>query len=194
MLYVYGATPLVLLLLLFITSSAASENLPVYYGQLCQSDTDVEAREALADVVISGRVKALHKRAANDFYSSTIHVYRVIKGSRLVNSMLNQPLGSNNFYGKNVEVYGFGNPMICESDIRHGDSRIILASYRNTTLHLNSSLVRVGFRTLRPRQYQAGELGNLTNTCRYASLSYIRYKTLQNRGCSDLLVETTFLV
>lgn len=158
MLHICGTPSLTLVLSLLITSST-SQNSPIFYGQLCTSDLNVETREAAADVVISGRVKALHKTSDDDsaFYSSTISIYRVIKGIHLVNAILKQPFSSRNFYSKTIEIYGFGNPMICDSDIQHSDARIILTSFINSTLHLNSSLVRMGFRTLRPRKYQSGE-------------------------------------
>lgn len=80
-----------------------------------------------------------------------------MKGETALNSYLNLPTNTKTYHKLSVDVLGFGNPSICDSDVMHGDTRIIMATLRNSNLTLNSSLVRLGLTTLKRRpSSQAG--------------------------------------
>ena len=119
-----------------------------YYGEKCYlTDDPLDVREAIADVVFTGRVLSLHKNPYNSTYYCSISIYRVIKGSGIVAGLLEQPSSALN--NKAIEVAGFGSDQICDSDVEIDDTRIFLASYhRLTNLTLNSSLTRVSVRSL----------------------------------------------
>ena len=137
------------ILLLAIGNTAAQQG--IYYGNRCYiTDEPVEDREAMVPIVFSGRVLSVHKNTHNSTYFCSIFIYRVMKGQSNMTSLLDLPSETTTFYSKTVEVSGFGNEHICDSDVEVGDTKIFLVSYhRSTNLTLNSSLVRVGVRSLR---------------------------------------------
>lgn len=142
---------LALSLLLLICLEAAADG--IFYGSKCITDTNIEEREGNAEVVLSGKIKAIHRTNHNTnstTYHCSIHIYRVMKGDTIVSSLLGLPAESRNHYTRTIEVAGFGNAHICDSDVTHGDVRIFLLSYtRESNLTLNSSLVRIGIRSLK---------------------------------------------
>lgn len=139
--------PTILLLLIYLHHTAAEG---VFYGSKCFSDPNIADREKNADVVLSGRIKAIHRGYSNATYQSSVLIYRIIKGESTVSSLLSLPADTRNYYRRTIDVSGFGNSQICDSDVTHGDVRIFLLSYsRESNLTLNSSLVRIGIRTLK---------------------------------------------
>lgn len=143
-------TVLSLVLLSYVLTSAGHS--PMFYGNKCSSDPNIEIRENLADLVFSGRVKAIHSTtAANGTYSCKLHVYRVIKGEDKLTEFLG--LSPRSVYARNLEVYGFGNRSICDSDVTHGDVRVVMAVFGESQLELSSSLIRVRPQTLRRKSY-----------------------------------------
>lgn len=141
-----------------LTALASTVYSPTFYGSKCSSDLNIEVRENQADIVLSGRVKAIHSRKGNKTYSCTLHTYRVIKGEDVLVKALNLPVDTKYFYGMNIEVYGFGNSSICDSDVTHGDTRVVMITNNDSHLALSSSLIRVRPQTLRRKSYsQSGQ-------------------------------------
>ena len=142
---------LFLLVTLLVSSNSATSG--VFYGSKCIADPNIEDRELNAEVVLSGRIKAIHRTKnsiINSTYHCSVHIYRVMKGDSIVSSLLNLPADSRNYYTRTIDVSGFGNAHICDSEVTHGDVRIFLLSYtRESNLTLNSSLVRIGIRSLK---------------------------------------------
>ena len=141
------STLTVIFLFLLTTTNAQG----VYYGNRCYIlDDPLEDREAIADVVFSGRILAVHRNPYNSTYYCSVHIYRVMKGAGIINNLLELPADTYLHYNKTVEVSGFGNERICNSEVVVNDTRKFLLSYHRTTnLTLNSSLARVGVRSIR---------------------------------------------
>lgn len=116
----------------------------------CLSDVNVEAREKMADVVLSGRVMSVYRDSTGSTYQASIFIYRVMKGEAILASLFDFDVEQERrFYKRIVPVSGFGNSKICDSDVTEKDTRIFLLSYSyDDNLTLSSSLVRIGIRTL----------------------------------------------
>lgn len=129
-----------------------------FYGNRCLTD-DLEERKAIADMVFSGRVMSLHPNQYNGTYYCTVSIFRVMKGHDLLTSVLDLPEDTEVHYKRLVDINGFGNERICDSDVTKGDTRVFLVSYnRETNLTLNSSLARIRIASLRRTSILSGEL------------------------------------
>ncbi|KAG8193220.1 hypothetical protein JTE90_005567 [Oedothorax gibbosus] len=83
-----------------------------------------------ASMVFTGTVERLY-RSRSETYRGVVKVKRVVKGD-------------SNFADNTVIVEGFGDPNICNSDVRERDTRIFLVRQLDSGhLRLNSSVVRV---------------------------------------------------
>lgn len=143
-----GLLSLAVVVLLCISLISAQS---MYYGNKCHlTDEPLEVRESAADLVFSGKVISVHRNTHNSSYYCSISIFRVMQGNSLVISLLDLPTDTKLLYNRTLEVSGFGNEQICDSEVNVGDTRIFLTSYhRFTNLTLNSSVARVGVRTLR---------------------------------------------
>ncbi|XP_061196854.1 uncharacterized protein LOC133205128 [Saccostrea echinata] len=115
------------------------------------SDPPVEAREEMADVVLTGTVRKKSRDPRNrNLYSANVEVKRVMKGKE----RLFEVKGLTSVRGRMVTVRGFGDPGICESDVRVFDTRILMLTFEDgVTLRLNSSVIRLSLRTLNRVEY-----------------------------------------
>ncbi|KAK6177682.1 hypothetical protein SNE40_015735 [Patella caerulea] len=107
-------------------------------------DVSLEAREELANVVITGTVKEVMIDSTHEgMYKGEVEIKRVLKDrGNLVPKVANfeDPVS----HRKMVMIEGFGDPHICDSDVRKYDTKIfLLNSNGNGELKLNSSIVPV---------------------------------------------------
>lgn len=111
----------------------------------CREAKSLEEREEIANVVVSGTVKKImvDERDINKgLYKSEIEIKRVFKGENIVKQVANgfdqvrqHPM---------VMVDGFGDPRICDSEIRVADTKIFLLNKGyNGELVLNSSILPI---------------------------------------------------
>ena len=109
-------------------------------------DKALEAREEQANVVFTGTVKSIFPdRQHPNMYKGEVEIKRIFKGDNVVYQLPLHLLHNK----KMVMVDGFGDPHICESEIRKYDTRIFLANMgKNGELRLNSSLVRMTLNNL----------------------------------------------
>jgi hypothetical protein len=108
----------------------------------------LEAREKMSDVVLTGTVRGISRVTRDQkLYSAEVEVKRVIKGKEKLLEVTGQD--SINRKGRTITVTGFGNPGICESDVRVSDTRIMMLTVEDGgTLRLNSSVFRISLRNL----------------------------------------------
>lgn len=93
----------------------------------------------MANVVISGTIKEVMPDK-NGMYKGEVEVKRIFKGSNLVETLPVMMSGTHRM----VIVEGFGDPHICESNIKLKDTRIFLLNEgTHGCLRLNSSIVRI---------------------------------------------------
>ncbi|XP_055958196.1 agrin [Patella vulgata] len=109
-------------------------------------DISLEAREELANVVITGTVKEVMIDSTHEgMYKGEVEVKRVFKDrGNLVPKVANfeDPVS----HRKMVMIEGFGDPHICDSDVKKYDTKIFLLNTNgNGELKLNSSIVPVTF-------------------------------------------------
>ncbi len=118
----------------------------------CEDLNDgLEKREEKANVVFTGTVKHLYKDYDHpDMYKGEVEIKRIFKGNNVIGQLPGMvPRGRPFYYKKKVMVDGFGDPHICESDVRKYDTRIFMADkLRNGELRLKSSLVRLTLNNL----------------------------------------------
>jgi len=143
--------------LLGVLLTAASGNLRI--PPRCQETQSLDQRENAADIVFSGRIAKIEPRR-NASYSCLVQIYRVMKGKELMSDILDLALTTRHFYRNIVKVGGFGSPKIlCNSQhLTEGDIRIFLVGADSEgKLSLNSSLIRIGLRTLGRAYLQTGK-------------------------------------
>lgn len=116
----------------------------------CEEET-FEKREERAHVVLTGTVRLLEADAYNAAFDvALVEVKRTMKGKLIVQ---NQPkLDPRKFSSRRTMVYihDIGNPKICESTVRQGDTRIFMLILDDEgKLRLNSSIVRLTLSNIR---------------------------------------------
>ncbi|XP_064642356.1 agrin-like isoform X19 [Lineus longissimus] len=104
-------------------------------------------REELADVVMTGTVRAMHPDDVNPSKQvAEVEAKRVMKGRSIVRAL---PGKLNRRRRKMVFIEGIGDPKFCESSVKKYDTRIfLLSTMSNGHLRLNSSVVRLTLRTI----------------------------------------------
>ncbi|XP_076451600.1 agrin-like isoform X2 [Babylonia areolata] len=118
--------------------------LPAARADCHDSEKSLEAREEMANVVLTGTVKKLEVMGSNaGLYKGEIEIKRVFKGNDVVNQVANiviDPVRNH----KMVMVEGFGDPHICHSQVHVSDTKIFLLNKGyNGELKLNSSILNV---------------------------------------------------
>lgn len=109
------------------------------------ADSALETREEMADVVLTGTVRSISRDRNQELYSAEVEVKRVVKGKE----KLLEVTGRGQIDRRTIAVQGFGNPEICESDVRVSDTRILMLTLEEGgTLRLNSSVFRISLRNL----------------------------------------------
>ncbi|XP_056008873.1 LOW QUALITY PROTEIN: agrin-like [Ostrea edulis] len=109
------------------------------------ADSALETREEMADVVLTGTVRSISRDRNQELYSAEVEVKRVMKGKE----KLLEVTGRGQIDRRTIAVQGFGNPEICESDVRVSDTRILMLTLEEGgTLRLNSSVFRISLRNL----------------------------------------------
>ncbi|ESO90469.1 hypothetical protein LOTGIDRAFT_123226 [Lottia gigantea] len=107
-------------------------------------DLALETREEMANVVITGTVKeVMLDSKGGGMYKGEVEVKRILKDrANLVPKVANfeDPVS----HHKMIMIEGFGDPHICDSEIRRHDTKIFLLNPNgNGELKLNSSIVPV---------------------------------------------------
>jgi hypothetical protein len=110
-------------------------------------ESPLAIREELADVVMTGTVRALHPDDLDPTKQvAEVEAKRVMKGRYIVKAL---PGKLNRRRRKVVFIEGIGNPQFCESSVSKYDTRIfLLSTMSNGHLRLNSSVVRLTLRTI----------------------------------------------
>lgn len=119
----------------------------------------IDVNIAKADVILAGTVKKLDRNYSNELYAAQIEIHRIMKGRARVYDLLNLEftpdenkhlrLKSNQikkkritFSGDTIQVYNFGSPDICESNVKPHDVGIFLVTIdENEKFILSSSVV-----------------------------------------------------
>ncbi len=137
------------------------------YKECTDLEELLERREEKANVIFTGTVKHLYKDYDHpDMYKGQVEIKRIFKGSNVIKALTG--VSGPFYYKKKVMVDGFGDPHICESDIRKYDTRIFMAEKGlNGELRLKSSLIRLTLNNL--EHADAAVKGNTsTGTCLHA--------------------------
>lgn len=107
----------------------------------------LERREEDAEIVITATVKDLKNNTQHPgTFLGEVEIKRVFKGENFLKNFVRTPRYKiqERRYHRRVKVEGFGDPFICDSDIRRSETRILLLSTNSDGyLRLNSSVLRI---------------------------------------------------
>ena len=138
---------------------------PCVAARDCHEEMNLEEREQMANVVVTGTVKKVMSEDGTDFniqrddspnggrkntnnkegatYKSEIEIKRVFKGDEVVDGVANVYRDPVRLH-KMVTVEGFGDPHICASQVHVADTKIfLLTKGYNGQLRLNSSILPI---------------------------------------------------
>lgn len=122
---------LIALAMVFWTSSLATR-------QSCYDSTQsLSTAVEHVQLIVTGTVVRVTVDVDKDWLlTGVVRVKRVIKGVELIGSQ------------RQLTVFGFGEPAICDSFAHRSDTKIFLLVQRNSSLYLNSSLVPITLNNL----------------------------------------------
>lgn len=110
-------------------------------------EKSLEKREEDANIVITATVKNIRNDSHHPgTFMGELEIKRVIKGKQILQNFVRTPPYRIRRSRRNqrIRVEGFGDPYICDSDIRRSETRILLLnSGPDGHLRLNSSVLRI---------------------------------------------------